>query len=356
MTSVDRLQAASAPRAPRWYVVLLLLAAASVWLYLTPGATTSSWRGDTMGTTWVVKLGVALDPEQADLIEQTIRGELDFVVSRMSTYEEHAEVARFAKAPADEPFEMSAATIDVLLAAQKVTTTSSGAFDVTVRPLVEAWGFGAAGRPEQVPSAETLDAVRARVGADKLRVDRAARTVTKTVDGVSIDLSGIAKGYAVDRIAAALEANGLEDYLVEIGGETRARGNNERGTPWRIAVRRPGGAGALAIRPNGRGVATSGNDRNFYVRDGQRYAHTIDPRTGAPVRHHLAGVSVIHETTALADAWATALLVLGDEEGLRVAKANDLAVALFVMTSSDELVTVTTTAYDAFVERSKGEP
>ncbi len=351
MTSADRHAAAAAPRATRWYVLLALLVGGSAWLYLSPRSAPAVWRGDTMGTTYTVKLARPVEASKAAALGAAIRAELDAVVAAMSTYEPDSEVSRLARAPAGEAFEVSAATMAVLRDAASVARASGGAFDVTVRPLVDAWGFGAAGRTEHEPSEADLARLAASVGWDKLELD--GNTVTKAADAVQVDLSGIAKGYAVDRVAAALESNGIEDYFVEVGGEARARGHNERGAAWRIAVQRPGD-GAVAVELDGHGVATSGNDKNFWEREGQRYGHTIDPRTRAPVRHQLAGASVIHASTALADAWATALMVLGEVEGVRVAEEQRLAAAFFVVTD-DGPQTKMTKAFEAFLAQAGRE-
>lgn len=345
MTSVDRHAAAAAPRAARWYVLLALLVGGFGWLYLSPRSSPAAWRGDTMGTTYTVKLAQPLDATKSEALGAVIRAELDAVVAAMSTYEPDSEVSRLARAPAGEAFEVSPATMAVLREAASVAEASGGAFDVTVRPLVDAWGFGAAGRTDREPSEADLAQLASSVGWDKLRLD--GNTVTKASDAVQVDLSGIAKGYAVDRVAAALEANGIEDYFVEVGGEARARGHNERGAAWRVAVQRPGD-GAIAVELDRHGVATSGNDKNFWERGGRRYGHTIDPRTHAPVRHRLAGASVIHTSTALADAWATALMVLGEVEGSSVAEDQRLAAAFFVVTD-EGVETKMTKGFEAFL-------
>lgn len=352
MTSGDRQAAAAAPRTVRWYVLLAALVGGFAWLYLAPPTTPATWRGETMGTTYTVKLAVPLDDDDHAAVGERIRAELDAVVAAMSTYEPDSEVSRFARAPSGVPFELSPHTMNVLRVAAEVGVASGGAFDVTVRPLVEAWGFGASGRHEGAPSEAELERLGRTVGWAHLELDPARSTVTKTDAAVQIDLSGVAKGYAVDRVAAALDARGLTDYLVEVGGETRARGQSDRGRPWRVAVQRPGTT-ALAVELDGHGVATSGNDKNFWERDGQRYGHTLDPRTRSPVRHRLAGASVIHTSTAHADAWATALMVLGDVEGARVAERERLAAALFIA-DGDGLRTETTRAYEGFLARREG--
>ena len=300
-----------------------------------------------MGTTYIVQLNTPLEPDELRAARAAVARAIRRIEELMSTYQPSSEISRFARAPAHAPFVVSEETAEVLDRALQVVASTAGAFDITVHPLVEAWGFGARGRPDRVPRDDELAALLGQVGPDKITFDRSARTVRKTTAGVSLDLSAVAKGYAVDRAAEALEARGLHDYLVELGGETRARGQNPRGQPWRVAVEKPGG-GAIALELDARGVASSGNYRNTYVLDGQRYAHTIDPRTGRPVTHSVLGTAVVHEDTAVADAWATALMVLGDPQGLNVATRERLAVALFIA-GKNGLEMKTTPAFDAYV-------
>ena len=300
-----------------------------------------------MGTTYTVRLPVHVEADRLRDLKTEVTHILLAIEDRMSTYDPNSEISRLASVPANETFTVSGDTAAVLNQALKVVEATEGAFDITVGPLVDAWGFGPSGRPQHVPSEQEITSLMQRIGRDKLSFNRSERTVTKTVDGVSVDLSAIAKGYAVDRVAAALEARGHHDYLVEIGGETRARGRNDRGQPWRVAVEKPDGP-ALALEIDNHGVASSGNYRNSYVLDGQRFAHTIDPRKGRPVTHRLMGTTVIHEDTAMADAWATALMVLGEQEALRMASKEALAAALFVA-GPQGIETRTTTAFDAHV-------
>jgi len=219
---------------------------------------------------------------------------------------------------------------EVLEAALAIGAASGGAYDVTVAPLVDLWGFGAEGPRDGIPDPAALAATRARVGQEKLDWDPGSRWLDKRA-AIALNFSSIAKGYAVDRVAAILEAAGFADYLVEIGGEMRVAGLSPRGDAWRVAVERPeAGTRAVArgIELSDRAIATSGDYRNFFTVDGERYSHLIDPRSGAPVTHDVVSVTVVDESCMVADGWATALAVLGREAALEVAAKAGLAVYL----------------------------
>lgn len=306
-------------------------------------------EGATMGTRFRVRVddeGAALRDRELAAI---VRAVLDEVDDRMSTWKQDSEVSRLNRAPAGEAVPVSGPTYEVLDAATRIGRETAGAFDVTVGPLVDAWGFG----PEEVtraPDDAEIARLRAAVGSDGLRLEPVARTVTKLREGVRVDLSAIAKGYAVDRVADALVEAGLARVMVEVGGEVTTRGLTWEERPWRIGIERPtpGATGELqrSIPLVDLSVASSGDYRNSYVLDGRTVGHTIDPRTGHPVEHRLRAVSVVTARCMEADALATALMVMGPEEGLRWATSRGLAV-LFVVDEDGELVERTTPAFEA---------
>lgn len=292
--------------------------------------------GRTMGTAFTVKLVVP--PELAvsqDDVETTIRDAVDAVDTAMSTYRDDSELSLFNR-HGTEPFEVSDSMIEVVSEAQRVAELSAGAFDITVGPLVDAWGFG----PDPVgdpPDADTIAALLAASGFQMLEVDPARRTLRKESAAIRCDLSAIAKGYAVDKVVSGLTDLGLADFMVEIGGEVRAAGRNAAGEVWRIGIERPDGRGGglwAAVALVDTAMATSGDYRNYYERDGVRISHTIDPRTGRTIIHHLASVSVIHPSCMTADALATALSVLGPDDGRELAERGGLA-ALFLIRTGD---------------------
>jgi thiamine biosynthesis lipoprotein len=236
----------------------------------------------------------------------------------------------------------------VLERAEQIARWSEGAFDVTVAPLVGAWGFGAAAAPRTgLPDARVL---ASPIGWQALALDVAARQVRKADGALQVDLSGIAKGHAVDRAAEALADLGLQHFMVEAGGEIRTRGRNGEGRPWQIAIERPDAWPQQVQRVvplAGGSIATSGDYRSYWEWGGRRIHHEIDPRTRAPSDHRLASVSVLHDECMAADAWATALFVLGPERGLARAEAERLAALFIVREPGGALREVASGAFDA---------
>jgi thiamine biosynthesis lipoprotein len=304
--------------------------------------------GRTMGTTWSVRLVGPAGLTHAP-VAQAIQRELDDVVAQMSPWERDSDITRFNRASAGSWQVLPPAFFEVLLYALQVARDSEGAYDPTAGALVGAWGFGPEGRHDEPgfepPSASLIAAARAVGGWQRLEVDAANRRVRQP-GGLHIDLSAVAKGYAVDRVAAMLAARfGFDDALVEVGGELRGNGLKPDGQPWWVALEsaprwRGGELSADASLPltrvalHGLSVATSGDYRRFFRRGDVRYAHTIDPRSGLPIAHGLALVTVLHERCMAADALSTALTVLGLTEGMAWAEARGIA-ALFVTRRPD---------------------
>ena len=292
------------------------------------------FQGSTMGTTYTVKVvEPGLGKSRFEDIRHLIEDRLEDVNQKMSHYQEDSELSRFNQLSETTPFGVSLETFEVFRQAIELSTLTHGALDITVGPLVDAWGFGPQSRPEQIPTDEHIQALRQKTGYEKLELDSNALSLRKTEPQLRCDLSAIAKGYGVDRVADALSQEGLQSFMVEVGGEVRTDGVNDEGQPWRIGVERPVTTGRViekVISLSGWAMATSGDYRNYYEVDGVRYSHMIDPRTGRPITHNLASVSVIDRTCARADGLATALLVLGPEEGYPLAIEEDLAVLFLV--------------------------
>lgn len=306
-----------------------------------------------MGTRYTVK--VVLDEvssrrftELKDVVETTL-GDVD---AKMSNYVEDSEVSRLNHWTESGPFEVSSDTLEVLQHASEISSTTGGAFDITVAPLVNAWGFGPPGRPPERPTDEEIGRLQELTGWEKLQVDRATSSVTKARPDLTVDLSAIAKGYGVDRVADALDAEGVENYMVEVGGEVRTRGLNLQGESWRIGIERPvpnERAIDLIVPLGGLAMATSGDYRNYYEAEGRRMSHTIDPRTGFPITHNVASVSMIAPLCVRADAYATGLLVLGPD-GFDLAEELGLAAYFLQRDKEGVFVGRMTTAFKEILE------
>jgi len=285
--------------------------------------------GHTMGTTWSVKL---VAPRDRDLhaLHAGIQAQLDRVVAQMSTWEPASDISRYNRAAAGSWQVLPDDFWRVLRAAQTVAERSDGAFDPTVGPLVALWGFGAAAARQRRPDAAQLADVAARCGWQRLQMDARAQAVLQP-GGLQLDLSAIAKGYGVDLVSDWLRGQGIDAALVEVGGELHGRGRKPDGQPWRVLIESAPEEDADADHPprvlalDDLAVATSGDRWHRYEHEGVSYSHTLDPRRHAPVTAAAAAVTVIHREAMLADAWATALTVMGADEGLAFADRHGLA-------------------------------
>jgi len=295
-------------------------------------------QGETMGTTWEIRIaGKGLDPDLRERARAETERRLADIDRWMSTWNPESEISRFNADDGRDPFPVSFETAEVVDLALEVGRASEGAFDVTVGPLVALWGFGSGARAQSTPDDDEIEALRRHIGPGTLEVDPgdpdAGGLLRKREAEVRIDLSGIAKGYGVDHVARGLRALGREDFLVEIGGEIRAAGERPGGGSWRVAIEQPldhGRAIQEVIALSDRAMATSGDYRIFYREDGRRVSHTLDPRTGRPVDAGTASATVLAPDCATADAWATALLVLGPDPGLELARSEGLAAMLLI--------------------------
>ena len=292
-----------------------------------------SFSGPTMGTRYSVKLAALPDGVSREQIQTELDRRLESVNHQMSTYQPDSELSRFNRQTGTGWFAVSPNLVTVVTEALRVSRWSGGRFDVTVGPLVNLWNFGPDAHPKQLPTETAITAARQRVGYQQLEVRADPPALRKTRPDLYVDLSAIAKGFAVDQLAEYLAGLKTPGYLVEIGGEMRAGGNHADGSPWQVGIEQPtpGHRGIeRIIRLKNQAIATSGDYRNFFEINGKRYSHTIDPRTGRPVTHQLTSVSVIAETCTTADALATAVMVLGPVEGYNKAVADDRPVLLIV--------------------------
>lgn len=310
-------------------------------------------QGKTMGTTWSAVILPPKDSETALPDNVTLQAGLDNVLKtvndQMSTWQQDSELSTFNRDEQTDWFPVSAQLAEVTQAALVVSRFSEGQYDVTVGPLVNLWGFGAAKKatPPAVPEQDVIDETLLNVGYTKLAVRLDPPALKKQVSGVYVDLSSIAKGYGVDQLAAYLNQFGVTDYMLEIGGEIHVKGRSPRGDNWRIAVEKPVDLGSTiqqGLNLKVGGLATSGDYRNFFSAGGKRYSHTLNPVTGYPVKHSLASVSVMAENTMLADAYATMLMAMGEVKGKAFAVEKGLD-AYFIWRTDDGFATFVTDGF-----------
>lgn len=317
--------------------------------------TLETFMGPTMGSTYTIKYvraAGAPDVVKAQAEVEAILAEVDL---QMSTYRSDSLIEGFNQAAAGcQP--MSEPVLELVRYGEQLARRSDGAFDLTIEPLLNLWGFGPQSRGQRIPSADELTAVRAEYGYQRLQVRDGQ--LCKDRDGIQVDFNSIAAGYTVDRIAARLQQLGVSSYLVEVTGELKAEGRKPDGSPWRIAIEAPQSEGRVAqqiIQLDGLGVSTSGDYRNYFEQDGQRYSHTLDPRRAAPINHKLAAVTVLDNSAMQADGLSTVLMVLGPEQGLAFAEAEKIA-ALFVVRDENGFVSHSTAAFDALFPTQGEQP
>lgn len=290
-----------------------------------------------MGTTFTVKFLTSRAPapnQDRDTIEIEINRRLESINRQMSTYLPDSELSLFNQGRHTNWVPVSPEVVEVFQKARSISERSHGAFDITVGPLVNLWGFGPDKRPWQIPDALEIERALPKVDYRKVSIQSNPSSLRKELPEIYCDLSAIAKGYAVDRVAEFLESTGIENYLAQIGGEVRAKGRNAAGELWQVGIQDPNDRRRIrrTIALRNQSVSTSGDYVQSFEEHGKRYSHTIDPRTGRPITHHLASVSVAHGSSAMADAWATALNVLGPEEGYELAIKEGLPTFMIIRT------------------------
>ncbi|WP_073602690.1 FAD:protein FMN transferase [Vibrio aerogenes] len=293
-------------------------------------------HGSTMGTSYNIKYladdRAKLAPEE---LKSGIDGLLETVNDQMSTYRKKSELSRFNQYQGTDPVLVSPQLYTVVKEAMRLNQVTQGALDVTVGPLVNLWGFGPEGRPEVVPSENELASLRKRVGVHHLHLTE--QGIQKDIPALYVDLSSIAKGWGVDVISDYLISLNVNNFMVEIGGEIRTRGQKLNGHPWRIAIEKPAvdqHSVQEIIEPGNMGIATSGDYRNYFEQDGIRYSHIIDPVTEKPITNKVVSVTVIDKSTMTADGLATGFMVLGHEKSIKIAERYDIPVLIIVKTEN----------------------
>jgi len=337
----------------------LLAQLAGCSLLLTACATTPQptvLHGEGLGSDWTVTLGAPEPGNLAD-IQRGIQARVERVYQSISRWDDSSEMSALNASVRSDWQAVSSELFEPLTYAITLAADTGGAFDPTVAPLVDAWGFGKAGRRFEPPSPEALSAARSRVGFEKVVLDANGSRIRKPA-GMQIDLSSMQHGRGADAVSEYLNSLGISNYLVDVGSEIRARGESPEGGAWHVAIERPPPADAAApasangfervVSLRNAGIATSGNFRYFFDYNGRRYSHRIDPRTGEPVSHSLVSVTVIDPICMHADALATALTVLGPDEGFEYAASRNIA-ALFISKSGDALAEKMTPRFASYL-------
>ncbi|MCS3835974.1 thiamine biosynthesis lipoprotein [Pseudomonas sp. JAI111] len=309
------------------------------------GDSLETFGGPTMGSTYSIKYVRHAGLPAPNAVQAQVEKILAEVDQQLSTYRSDSDIERFNDLPANRCQKMPAPILKLIRVGEQLSEQSEGAYDLTVEPLLNLWGFGPQAREEKVPTVQALADVRQRVGYQHLRIDRDQLCKDAAVE---VDFNSIAAGYAVDTIAAKLEAMGIHDYLAEATGELKASGKKLDGSPWKIALEEPRDDQQVAqkiIAVDGYGLSTSGDYRNYFQQGGRRYSHTFDARTGAPVSHTLASVTVINPSALMADGLSTLLLILGPERGWDYAEKHDIG-AFFVIRADTGFVTRSNQAFE----------
>jgi thiamine biosynthesis lipoprotein len=312
--------------------------------------TTIRLEGEAQGTTYHITVVDYREQLAAPALQQAVEQRLAAIDRALSNYRDDSGLAAFNRAPPGAWIALGDDLYRVLALSAQISRGSDGVFDITAAPLIDLWGFGPQRELAALPDAVEIERIRAEIGYRHLELDASAPRARKSRP-LTIDVNGIAQGYTVDALAAVLEELGCSDYLVELGGELRMRGHNPARKPWRIGIQIPGadsGAAEQAITGSNIAITTAGDYRDYFERDGVRYSHTIDPRSGRPVAHRLASVTVVAASAALADGYDTVLEVLGPEAGMAWAQQRGIA-AYFIVRTDDGFSTLYSDAMRAYL-------
>jgi thiamine biosynthesis lipoprotein len=288
--------------------------------------------GEAQGTTYHIKLVLDGTSPPLEEIRRQVSATLAEIDAQMSNYREDSEISRINREERGTWLPVSQEIAELLVIAHKVYERSDGCYDLTVKPLFDLWGFS--GQENRVPTRDDIDAILPHIGMPLLEVDAVNQRIRKKDPKLKIDLSSIAQGYSVGVVARNLEALGIRNYLVEIGGEMMVKGGKANGNDWRVAVQTPTPLTQeiqkiIDVRERGgTAIMTAGTYQHFFEENGQTYSHILNPKTGRPVTHHLRSVTVMHDNPAWADAWDTALLCVGEKEAARIAEAEKLKALL----------------------------
>ena len=314
----------------------------------------TKWTGQTMGTFYNVSIyGPEMDNARHLQVHDGIDSVLQSVNKQMNPWDPTSEISRFNRIASGESMEISPDFVRVIIISEEIFELSGGAFDPTVGPLTDLWGFGPGSKEQSVPTREAVDSCLEFIGFERIVLN--GNILSKTDKRIRLDLSAVAKGFGVDAVAGYLKSRNYENFLVEIGGEVVCSGQI-KGRNWRLGIDRPadniipGKDLNSIISISGQGVATSGDYRNFYIDQGRRYSHTIDPKTGEPVSHDLASVTIIAPDCARADAMATACMVLGEKAPEWIEKIPETEGYFIFRIDKDTYHEVMTTGFEKFIK------
>lgn len=309
--------------------------------------------GEAIGTTYSI---IYIDQHNAfpkEQLKQAFDQLIDAANQSMSTYHPDSEISQFNKMQSTDAVKTSESLRKVVLEGIRLNQLTEGALDITLKPVSRLWGFGPESVPHTIPSDDQLNQVKQQTGVDKLTVE--GEMLSKSVASLEIDLNTIGKGYLVDQTAELLKQHKISNFLIEIGGEMRLQGFNDRNKPWKIGVINPTGGtpkSQRAVYPGNNGVATSGDYYQYFEKDGKRYSHILNPISGKPISHNLASVTVLHPDSMTADGLATALMVLGPEKSLELAEQHDWAIYLIIR-KDDKFITKMSSAFEPHLDAKK---
>lgn len=321
------------------YISIATICALGIYFVLLRNNPYQEINGKTFGTYYNIKIRTTEKNRELPL---KIKKELDNINMEMSVFEPASEINRINTLPAQQKIDISQNMSDLLTSAKKIYQSTYGYFDPTVAPLVELWGFGTS-KQNTTPTPEQIQKTLQHVGFNKIQLSNNNRTLSKSNNEVTLNLSAIAKGYAVDRLAKLLHQEGYKNFVIEIGGEVYTAGaKSENISGWNIGIAQPirdnyNVDNAAIIRLSDMAVATSGDYKNYYYKDNKRYSHTISPQTGSPVEHNLASVTVFDKSCMTADAIATGMMAMGETKGLYYANQNKIPAILFVRDNNNEI-------------------
>ncbi|WP_369787984.1 FAD:protein FMN transferase ApbE [Rouxiella sp. WC2420] len=301
--------------------------------------------GTTMGTYYRVSM-VGLDKSREPELRQQIEAQLKEDDHELSTYKNDSVLSRFNQYQGTDPQPISNGMADAIITSLRIGHKTDNEMDITVGPLVNLWGFGPTKEPVKMPTQQQIDAARAEIGLQHLKVIQQVNGdfLQKDMPNMYVDLSTVGEGYATDHLARLVEGNGISNYLVSVGGAVVSRGHNPEGKPWQVAIQKPTdkeNAVEAIVDLQGMGISTSGSYRNYYELDGKRLSHIIDPATGRPITHKLVSATVIAPTALEADGWDTGLMVLGTQKALALAEKEHLAVYLITKEPNGFKITMT---------------